>query len=205
MRLQPIDKPKGLMMRIAFWMARRQFGKVMTPMKVIYPRLPGAMRLSYEIVKFDTKGIGLEPSLHYLVGALTSQLNGCGFCMDMARAMAKRGQIGLEKFDALPEFRTSPYFSHRERAALEYVEEATVHKRVSDETFERLRQHFSEREIVEITWLNAIENYYNLMNIPLEIESDGFCALPPLRSRESEPASVATGGRSDLGELREWH
>ena len=35
--------------------------------------------------------------------------------------------------------------------------------------------HFSESEIVEITWLNAVHNYYNLMNIPLEIESDGYC------------------------------
>src|SRR5712691_248699 len=64
-----------------------------------------------------------------------------------------------------------------ESAALAYVEEVTRNKRASDATFETLRKHFSEREIVEITWLNAIENYYNLINIPLEIESDGFCAI----------------------------
>ena len=57
------------------------------------------------------------------------------------------------------------------------MEETTRHKRVSDATFEALRKHCSEREIVEITWLNAFENYYNLINLPLEIESDGFCAL----------------------------
>ena len=51
------------------------------------------------------------------------------------------------------------------------------HQAVSNATFEALRKHFSEREIVEITWLNAVENYYNLINIPLEIESDGFCAI----------------------------
>jgi alkylhydroperoxidase family enzyme len=73
--------------------------------------------------------------------------------------------------------RTRPLFSIRERAALAYAEEATRHKRVSDATFEALRQHFSEREIVEITWVNAVENYYNLINLPLEIKSDGFCAI----------------------------
>jgi len=177
MRLQPIEKPKGLMMRIAFWMTRRQFGKVMTPMKVLYPRAPGMMKLSYEIVKFEMKGIRLEPELHYLVTTLASQINGCGFCMDLGRAVAIRHRLGMDKFNALSEYPTSPLFSHRERAALAYVEETTRHKRVSDATFEALRKHCSEREIVEITWLNAFENYYNLINLPLEIESDGFCAL----------------------------
>lgn len=61
MRLERIEKPRGLMMRLAFFMTRRQFGKVMTPVKVLYPRMPGAMRLSYEIAKFETKGLKLEP------------------------------------------------------------------------------------------------------------------------------------------------
>ncbi len=177
MRLEPIEKPKGLMMRLAFWMTRRQFGKVMTPMKVLYPRMPGAMKLSYEIQKFQTKGISLEPSLHLLVTGLTSQINGCGFCLDLARAMAIREHLGMEKFDALRSYRTSALFTPKERAALAYAEEATRQKRVSDGTFETLRRHFSEREIVEITWVNAVENYYNLINLPLGIESDGFCEL----------------------------
>jgi len=163
-------------------MTRRQFGKVMTPMKVLYPRMPGMMKLSYEIVKFETKGIRLEPELHYLVATLASQINGCGFCLDLGRAVAIRHHLGMEKFNALSEYRTSPLFSDQERAALAYVEEATRHKRVSDATFEALRKHYSESEIVEITWLNALENYYNLINLPLEIESDGFCALAQART-----------------------
>jgi len=182
MRLEPIEKPKGLMMRIAYWMTRRQFGKVMTPMKVVIARMPGALRLTYEITKFELKGIRLEHGLHFMVGTLASQINGCGFCVDLGRAMAIREHLGMEKFNALSEYRTSPLFSDRERAALAYVEEATRHKRVSDATFEELRKHFSEREIVEITWVNALENYYNLLNVPLEIESDGFCAIAQART-----------------------
>ncbi len=181
MRLEPIEKPKGLLMRIAYWMTRRQLGRVMTPMKVLYPRMPGVLRLSYEIQKFEMKGIRLEQGLHFMVATLAAQINGCGFCVDLARAMAIREHLGMEKFNALSEYRTSPIFSDRERAALAYVEEATRHKRVSDATFEALRKHFSEWEIVEITWLNAVENYYNLINLPLEIESDGFCALAQAR------------------------
>ncbi len=88
----------------------------------------------------------------------------------------------MEKFDALPDYRTSPLFSDRERAALAYTEEATRQKRVADATFDTLRRHFNEREIVEITWLNALENYYNLINLPLEIESDGFCDIVQRRA-----------------------
>jgi alkylhydroperoxidase family enzyme len=180
MRLE--EKPKGLMMRIAYWMTRRQLGKVMTPMKVVYPRIPEALRLSYEISKFEMKGVRLEPGLKFMVVTLAAQINGCGFCVDIARAMAIREHLGMDKFNALSEYRTSPLFSERERAALAYVEEATRHKRVSDATFEALRQYFNEREIVEITWLNAVENYYNLINLPLEIESDGFCAIAQART-----------------------
>ena len=181
MRLEPIEKPKGLLMRIAFWMTRRQLGKVITPMKVLYPRMPGMLKLSYEIQKFEMKGIRLEPGLKFMVTTLAAQINGCGFCVDIGRAMVIRERLGMEKFNALMEYRTSPLFSDRERAALAYVEEATRHKRVADDTFEALRKHFSEWEIVEITWLNAVENYYNLINLPLEIESDGLCAIAQAR------------------------
>ena len=178
MRLQPIDKPKGLLMRFAFWFSRRQFGKVMTPMRVVYPRVPKLLKVSFQIQKFEMKGLKLDPELHSLLGAYISQINGCGFCIDLTRAFAMRERIGLEKFDALGECRSSALFSERERAALAYVEEATRNKRVSDATFDSLRRQFSETEIVEITWLNAIHNYYNLLNIPLQIGSDGLCAVP---------------------------
>jgi alkylhydroperoxidase family enzyme len=182
MRLEPIDKPKGLMMRMAFWMAKRQLGKVIMPMKVLYPRAPKMLKLSYEIQKYELKGIRLDPELHFLVASLTAQINGCGFCMDIGRAMAIRQNMKMEKFNALADYRTNPLFSERERAALAYAEEATRHKRVSDATFETLRKHCTESEIVEITWVNAVENYYNLINLPLEIESDGLCAIAQART-----------------------
>src|SRR2546426_5794055 len=131
MRLEPIEKPKGFPMRIAYWMTRRQLGKVMTPMKVLFPRMPGMLRLSYEITKFETKGIRLEPRLHYMVVTLASRINGRSFCVDLARSMAIREHLGMEKFDAILEYQTNPLFSDRERAALAYVEEATRHRRGS--------------------------------------------------------------------------
>src|SRR5207237_10306819 len=107
----------------------------------------------------------------------SSRMLGCECCVARWRSRAIREHLAMEQFDALPESRTSPLFSARERAALAYAEEATKNRRVSDATFEELRKHFSEEEIAEITWVNAIENYYNLLNIPLEIGSDGYCSI----------------------------
>ena len=57
-----------------------------------------------------------------------------------------------------------------------FVEEATHDTRLSDRTFETLRKYSREEEIV-ITWLNAVHNYDNLIDLRLEIESDGLCAI----------------------------
>jgi len=85
-----------------------------------------------------------------------------------------QAKLGRERFRDLLDFASSPHFSERERAALAYTQEVTRERKASDATFERLRAHFSEKEIVELTWLNAVGNYFNLMAVPLGLESDGF-------------------------------
>ena len=108
--------------------------------------------------------------------------NGCGFCVDIGRAVATYQGLTFEKIDAVHEWRTSPLFTPAERAALAYVEESTRDKRVSDETWANLRAHFDETQIVAITWMNAVENFFNLLNGPLGIESDGLCAIAEHRT-----------------------
>ena len=181
MRLAPIESPRGLMAKIAYFMTKRRLGKVMTPMKVVYARVPALFRLAYSEVNIVEGKLTIDPVISLLVRTWAAMINECSFCVDIAKAVAIQHRMTLEKFEALPVYRTSPLYSERERAALAYVEEATRHKRVSDATFETVRRHFNEREIVEITWLNALENYYNLINLPLEIESDGLCAIAERR------------------------
>ena len=65
-----------------------------------------------------------------------------------------------------------------ERAALEYAEAMTVTgQRVSDELFARLRDFFDEAQIVELTAVVALENFRSKFNVPLGVESQGFCIL----------------------------
>jgi AhpD family alkylhydroperoxidase len=185
MRLAPIDEPRGLLMRLAYWLSRRQLGGVMSPLKVIYARAPALAWSSVAYGAIEAKGLTLPPDLRLLITTQSSLLNGCGFCADLHMAQAVQARLGLERFKALPDVATSPLFSERERAVLAYTEEATKRRTVSDATFEALRKHANEREIVEITWLNAVGNFFNLMAVPLGLESDGFTELAMRRAQKA--------------------
>jgi alkylhydroperoxidase family enzyme len=84
-----------------------------------------------------------------------------------------------EKIREVPGWRESGRFSDTERAALEYAEAMTITgERVSDELFARLRSLFDDAQIVELTAAVALENFRSKFNVPLGIESQGFCVLP---------------------------
>jgi AhpD family alkylhydroperoxidase len=191
MRLSAIEHPDGLYLKVAYAVSRRRFGRVVTPLKLVYSRVPSALRVSLAVTKFLSRGVGLEKDLVFMIETYVAGLNGCGFCVDIARSMAMRERIDLDKLEGLAEFRTDARFTARERAALAYVDAITRHRHVDDDTFATLQEHFSDREIVEITLINASENYYNLINAPLGIESDGLCALvkrPSAATRVATPA-----------------
>ena len=97
--------------------------------------------------------------------------------MDIGRAFVIKARMNEAKFDALPDYRTSPLFNDAERAALDYVTELTRNKAVAPETFERLRSHYTERSICEIVWLVASEHFYNMTNLGLNIHSDMLCDI----------------------------
>lgn len=182
MRLTPIEKPRGLLMRLAYWMSRRQLGAVISPMKVGYARCPRIARTGFSIVRTMESGLSLDRELVLLVTTQSSLLNGCSFCADLHRAQAIQQRVGLDKFRDLEKFADSPHFSEKERAALAYTEEVTRTRDASDATFEALRRHFDERQIFELTWLNAVGNYFNLMAVPLRLESDGLAEIALARA-----------------------
>jgi len=83
-----------------------------------------------------------------------------------------------EKVRQVPEWRESRLFSDLERAALEYAERMTITgEKVTDELWTRLRSHFSEAQMVELTAAVALENFRSKFNVPLAVEAQGFCML----------------------------
>lgn len=186
--LAPIEKPKGLMMKLAYYFTRKQFGKVLTPLKVHSARLPLGFSLFYaKISKLDKK-LSLPMETTLLVREQVARTNVCLFCMDIGRSFTVRASLNEAKFDALEEYRTSPLFSDAERALLDYVTELTKEKKVDPATFQRLAKFYSEREICEIVWLVATEHVYNMTNIGLNIHSDMLCDI----SRKKKASSNAS-------------
>jgi len=175
--LVPIDKPDGVMLKMAYFFTRRQFGKVLTPLKVHSARLPPAFGLFYAKVGKLDKKLSLPAETVLLVREHVARTNVCLFCMDIGRSFTIKAGMKQAKFDALEQYRTSALFTDAERAMLDYVTELTKDKNVDPEVFARMAGYYSEREICEIVWLVASEHLYNMTNIGLNIHSDMLCDI----------------------------
>jgi alkylhydroperoxidase family enzyme len=165
------------MMKLAYSMTRRQFGKVLTPLKVHSARLPVAFGMFTAKISQLDKKLLLPPEMILLIREKVARLNVCEFCIDIGRSFTIKAKMNEAKFDALDQFDTSPLFTEAERAALGYVTELTRDKKVDPSTFARMSEFYSEREICEIVWLVATEHLYNMTNIGLNIHSDMLCDI----------------------------
>lgn len=187
--LPPVERPPGLIMKVVFFLTRRQFGKVLTPIAVFSARMPASFGTFYGKVSKLDKKLQLSPQTGALIRERVASINMCLFCMDAGRWFATKDSPGsAARLDALDDYRTSPLFTDAERAALDYATELTHDKEVDPDTVERLKRYYSEREICEIVWLVASEHLYNMSNIGLNIGSDGLCDVrPPSRASGKEP------------------
>jgi alkylhydroperoxidase family enzyme len=185
--LPPIERPKGLMMKLVYAMTRRQFGKVITPLKVFCARLPIVFGQFYGKISALDKKLLLPPETAMLIRQQVARINICLFCIDIGRYFTIKASMNQAKFDALGQYRTSSLFTDAERAALDYVTELARDKKVEPETFSRLARFYSERQICEIVWLVASEHFYNLTNIALNVHSDMFCDVGKRASEVVEP------------------
>ena len=178
--LPPIERPRGLLLKIVYFFTRRQFGKVATPIAVFSARMPAGFLSFYGKVSRLDKKLELPSQTALLIRGRVATINTCLFCMDASRWYAmKESPDNAARLDALHEYRTSPLFTQAERAALDYATELTTDKQVEPATFAQLVRHYSEREICEIVWLVASEHLYNVSNIGLNIGSDGLCEVRP--------------------------
>jgi hypothetical protein len=175
--LAPVEKPKGLIKKLVYAMMGRQFGKVPTPIKVVYSRMPvGFGMFVGKIAQLDRK-LELPQETAFLIREQVAHINVCTFCTDIGRFFVIKARMNEAKFDALDRYQTSPLFSEAERAALDYVTQLTREKKVDAAMFERVRKHYSERAICDMVWLVASEHFYNMTNLGLNIHTDMLCDL----------------------------
>src|ERR1700761_4973080 len=110
---------------------------------------------------------GLEKSLLYLVEMRASQINGCAFCLDMHSKNARAEGETEQRLYVLTGWRESPFYTDRERAALEWTEALTLISthHVDDELFQRVRQQFSESELIDLSLAVVTINGWNRLSI----------------------------------------
>lgn len=119
---------------------------------------------------------GLEPVLMHMLKLRVSQINGCAYCIDMhwkdLRALGESEQR-LYGLDAWEE---SPYYSERERAALAWAESLTriTEGHVPDAVYGRVREHFNEKEIADLTMLLGTINAWNRLSIAMRTEAGKY-------------------------------
>ncbi|MVF23636.1 carboxymuconolactone decarboxylase family protein [Methylocaldum sp. BRCS4] len=165
--------------RLFFWNQERRYGAVLESARLWArtPKVFAALALLYGA--FDRRSSPLEPTLRTLITVRVSQINGCAFCVDLNSAVGLRRGIEPGKLATLSEFEASPSFSEREKAALAYAEAVTDSARQPTPThFERLRTHFDDEAIIELTGLIAFQNLSSKFNAALGVEPQGFCAVP---------------------------
>ena len=110
---------------------------------------------------------GLDERLLDLVRMRASQINGCAYCLDMHSKDARANGETEQRLYGLDAWRETPYYSPRERAALELTEALTILSRtgVSDEVYEQVREQFSEDELTHLSLAIVAINGWNRLNI----------------------------------------
>jgi AhpD family alkylhydroperoxidase len=100
---------------------------------------------------------GIEPGLQDLVKLRASQLNGCAYCVDMHSLDARAVGESEQRLYALPVWEETPFFTERERAALLWTEKLTLISidHVPDEVCQKVREHFTEEELANLTLIVA--------------------------------------------------
>jgi AhpD family alkylhydroperoxidase len=110
---------------------------------------------------------GLEPSLLELVKLRASQINGCAYCIDMHTKDARARGETEQRLYALSVWRETPFFTERERAALAWTEAVTevARSHVPDDVYHLARQHFDEKELVDLTLAVVVIDGWNRLAI----------------------------------------
>lgn len=143
-----------------------------TPETHMQPRMnyaeaaPDALAAMMQLEAF-VRRCGLEKSLVELVKIRASQINGCAYCIDMHTKDARAAGETEQRIYGLTAWWETPFYSERERAALEWTEAVTLvsEDHVPDEVFERVRSQFDEKELVNLTMAIVTINGWNRLAV----------------------------------------
>jgi AhpD family alkylhydroperoxidase len=133
---------------------------------------------------------GLEPLLLELVKMRASQINGCAYCLDMHSKDARALGESEHRLYTLSAWRETPFFNERERAALLWTEELTLlnQREVDDEVYAEVSKHFTDEELVNLTYAIVVINGWNRLAVSFRSKSGVY------QSHKKPLAELAANG-----------
>ena len=113
----------------------------------------------------------LGNALIELVYLRISQINGCAFCLEKHSQALRKGGMAQSKLDALAGWRVSDHFTPGERAALAWAESVTdiAASHAEDEVYLPLREHFTPRQISDLTFAISLMNAFNRLAVAMRL------------------------------------
>jgi uncharacterized peroxidase-related enzyme len=140
-------------------------------------------RIAYRKVAEDTYKVLLgvhqhltqvfpDAKLRALIELRVSQINGCAYCLDMHANEARHLGETQQRLDCVAAFREAPFFTARERAALAWAE-ALTHvsgTHAPDDVYAEVKQHFADKELVDLTAVISMINLWNRISIAFRSE-----------------------------------
>lgn len=138
-------------------------------------QFPKSIKGLLEVEKYVHQS-SLDPKIFELVKMRASQINGCAFCLDMHSKDARAAGETEQRLYLLNAWREAPFYSEKERAALEWTEILTlVHQHhVSDELYQKIKEHFDDEEMMALTMTIIAINGWNRLSIGFGTEAGTY-------------------------------
>jgi AhpD family alkylhydroperoxidase len=138
-------------------------------------KYPDALKAMYGLERIARES-GIERKLLHLIKTRVSQINGCAYCIDMHTKDARAEGETEQRLYGLSAWPETPFYTPRERAALEWAETLTLiaSHQVPDDLYARMREHFKEAELVGLTLAVIAINGWNRVAIPFRAEPGSY-------------------------------
>jgi AhpD family alkylhydroperoxidase len=140
---------------------------------------PAALQAMSGLERY-VRSSGLEASLLELVKLRASQINRCGYCLDMHSKIARAQGETEQRIYVLSAWREAPFYTARERAALAWTEALTkiADTEITDALYDSTRAQFSEQELVDLTMAVITINGWNRLSISFGTEVGSYQRSP---------------------------
>ncbi|MDX9864379.1 MAG: carboxymuconolactone decarboxylase family protein [Anaerolineaceae bacterium] len=142
---------------------------------------PGGIAILRKLEEY-IQATELEPDLLELVKLRASQINGCAYCIDMHTKDARNRGESEQRLYGLSAWRETPFYTERERAALLWTEAVTriSENHVPDAIYDHAQQHFTEKEIVDLTLAVIAINSWNRLAISFRTPPGSYLSDLPV-------------------------